>query len=283
MGAISALTAAVGTLRRNPIIFVGVFFLSAIGSLTTIGQVWGGLIVLGVGLLALLLTPFVTGGVLGMAEEATAGGTSLTTLLSEGSANYLTLLLASIIQLLIFALAGILWAIGLFVLVLSGGVALGGIGGGAGAGAALGIGVVIAAVLSLLVFFLPIYFIQFYDVAIVVSDTGALGAFKRSFGFVRRHLLSALGYTILAQVVNLLVLVPTFWLTYGAPLSLAEVQTAAQRMAGASTTETLVPLVAYSLVAGTLVSSLLVTYRVTYYTSLTSERTNRTTVDTGVE
>ena len=277
MGAISALAAAAGTLRRNPIIFAGVFVLSAIGSVTTIGQVWGGFVVLGAGLVALLLSPFLTGGVLGMAEEATAGGTSLATLLSEGSANYLTLLLASIIRLLIFALAGILWAIGSFVLVLGGGVALGGIGSGAGVGAALGIGVVVAVVLSLLVFFLPIYFIQFYDVAIVISDTGAWGAFKRSFGFVRRHLLSTLGYTILAQVINLLVLIPTFWLTYGAPLSLAEVQTAAQRMAGAPTVETLIPLVAYSLIAGTLVSSLLVTYRVTYYTSLTNEGTEQAT------
>jgi hypothetical protein len=276
MGAISALAAAVGTLRRNPIIFVGVFVLSAIGSLTTIGQVWGGFIVLGAGLAALLMTPFLTGGVLGMAEEATAGGTSLATLLSEGSANYLTLLLASIIQLIILVLTGILWAIGLLVLLLGGGVALGNIGGGAGAGTALGIGVV-AVTLSVLIFFLPIYFIQFYDVAIVVSDTGAWGAFKQSFGFVRRHLLSTLGYTILAQGINLLVLIPTFWLTYGAPLSLAEVRTAAQRMAGASTVETLIPLVAYSLIAGTLISSLLVTYRVTYYTNLTSEGTKRTT------
>lgn len=276
MGAISALAMAAGTLRRNPIIFVGVFVLSAIGSLTTIGQVWGGLVVLGAGLAGLILMPFLTGGVLGMAEEATAGGTSLATLLSEGKANYLTLLLATIVQLLILFLAGVVWAIGLFVLVLGGGIALGGIGGGAGTGAALGIGIVVV-VLSLLVFFLPIYFIQFYDVAIVISDTGAWGAFKRSFGFVRRHLLSTLGYTILAQAINLLVLIPTFWLLYGAPLSLAEVQTAAQRMAGASTVETLIPLVAYSLIAGTLVSSLLVTYRVTYYTSLTNEGTKQAT------
>jgi hypothetical protein len=276
MGAISALAMAAGTLRRNPIIFVGVFVLSAIGSLTTIGQVWGGLVVLGAGLAGLILMPFLTGGVLGMAEEATAGGTSLATLLSEGKANYLTLLLATIVQLLILFLAGVVWAIGLFVLVLGGGIALGGIGGGAGTGAALGIGIVVV-VLSLLVFFLPIYFIQFYDVAIVISDTGAWGAFKRSFGFVRRHLLSTLGYTILAQAINLLVLIPTFWLLYGAPLSLAEVQTAAQRMAGASTVETLIPLVAYSLIAGTLVSSLLVTYRVAYYTSLTNEGTKQAT------
>ena len=85
MGAVSALTTAAGTLRRNPIIFAGVFILSAIGSLTTLGQLWGGLIILGTGLVTLLLTPFLTGGVLGMAEEATVGNTSLATLLSVGS------------------------------------------------------------------------------------------------------------------------------------------------------------------------------------------------------
>ena len=275
MGAISALGMAAGTLRRNPIVFVGVFFLSAVGSLTTLGQVRGGLVVLGTGLAAFLLSPFLTGGVLGMAEEATAGGTSLSTLLSEGRANYLTLLLATIIQFVLFGLVGVLWVIGLLVVLLGGGVALGGIGGGAGAGAAVGIGVVVA-VLSVLVFFVPIYFVQFYDVAIVVSDTGSWGAFKRSFGFVRNHLLSALGYTIIAQAINLLVLLPTFWLLYGAPLSLAAVRTAAEQAAGAATAETLVPLAAVSLVVGTLVSSLLVTYRVTYYTSLANDEAGRT-------
>ena len=88
--------------------------------------------------------------------------------------------------------------------------------------------------------------------------------------------LSALGYTIIAQAINLLVLLPTFWLLYGAPLSLAAVRTAAEQAAGAATTETLVPLAAVSLVVGTLVSSLLVTYRVTYYTSLANDEAGRT-------
>lgn len=278
MGAVSALGTAAGTLRRNPVIFAGVFVLSVVGSLTTIGQIWGGLAALGLGFATLLLSPFLTGGVLGMAEEATAGRTSLSTLLSQGAANYVTLLLATLIQVVLFVLFGVLWAIVMVALVLGGGFALGSV--GSGPGGVFGIGLIVGGLLSFLVFLIPIYFLQFYDVAIVVSDTGAWAAFKRSFGFVRSHLLSVLGYTIIFQTINLLVLFPTFWLLYGAPLSLAEVQTAAQQLAGASTLEGLLPLAAFSIIAGTIVSSLLVTYRVAYYTDLANERVNRTTVDT---
>jgi len=266
MGAVSALTTAAGTLRKNPVIFAGVFILSAVGSLTTIGQVSGTLIAL-VGVLAtLLVSPFVRAGVLGMAEEATAEKTSLSTLLSEGRASYLSLLGATVLQAILFGLVGAIWAVGVIAALIGGG------GGPGSIAAAIG--------LSVLVFFVPIYLLQFYDVAIVVSDTSAWGGFKRSFGFVRSHLLSALGYTIIAQTINLLVFVPTFWLVYGAPLSLAEAQSAAEQLGGASGPETLVPLVAISLIAGTIVSSLLITYRVTYYTNLATERTNRTTIDT---
>lgn len=130
---------------------------------------------------------------------------------------------------------------------------------------------------AVLVSFVVIYLIQFYDVAIVVSDTSAWGGFKRSYGFVRSHLLSALGYTIIAQAINLLVLVPSFWLAYGAPLSLTDVQAAAGQLAGTSMAETLLPLAAVSVIGGTLASSLLITYRVTYYTNLSHERTSQTT------
>lgn len=269
MGAVSALTTAGGTLRRNPIILLGVFFLSVVGSLTTISQVWGGLAAIGAAIVTFLLGPFFTGGVLGMADEAVADRTSLSTLLSEGTSNYVTLLIATIIQIILFGAIGILWAIVMIALVLGGGIALGGIGGGAGG--VLGIGVIVGVVLSVLVFVLPLYFLQFYDVAIVASNTSAWGGFKRSFSFVRSHLLSALGYTVIFQAINLLVVIPTLWFTYGMPLSLAELQAGTQQMAGMSTLEGLLPLAAFSIIAGTIASSLLVTYRVAYYTRTTNE------------
>jgi hypothetical protein len=272
MEAISAFTTALGSLRRNPVLFAGVFVLSLIGSLTTLGQLGGPLVVAAAGLGTLIFVPFATGGVLGMAEEATMGKTGLSTLVHQGRANYVALLIATVLQVIIYGLIGVLWIGAIIALVLGGGSLLGG---ADGAGIA-GIGL-IAGFVSLLVFLLPVYFLQFYDVAIVVSDTSSWGGFKRSFGFVRRHLLSVLGYTLLAQTVNLVVLIPTFWALYGAPLTLTEAQTAMTQVAGVPTAATVVPLVVVTLLVGTLTSAVLVTYRVTYYTTLSGETPANTT------
>lgn len=262
MAVVSALTSAISTLRANPIIFAGVFVLSVISSLTTVGQVVGPFVAIAGTLAVFLVNPFVKAGVLGMAEEATAGKTRLSTLVSEGRASYVSLLGATLLQAILFGGGGaVLGAVVIGVLVS---------GGSPGS---------LAAVIgfAVLVSFVVIYLIQFYDVAIVVSDTSAWGGFKRSYGFVRSHLLSALGYMIIAQAINLLVLVPSFWLAYGAPLSLTDVQAAAGQLAGTSMAETLLPLAAVSVIGGTLASSLLITYRVTYYTNLSHERTSQTT------
>jgi len=291
MGAIGALSTAAGALRRNPVIFFGVLAISIVGSLTTIGQVVGGLVpVVVAGVATFLLQPFLLGGVLGMADEGVAGRTSVGTVLREGAANYLTLLGATIIQIVLFAAIGIVWAIGVGVVVLGAGfVVSGGGGAGGGGGGVLGLGLELGflafVLLSVLAFLALVYFIQFYDVAVVVDDTGPWEAFKRSYTVVRRNLLSTLGYTLIAQIINLIALVPTFWLLFSGPGGFDPESAAAgggtagagtEGMAGggmagggdpfaSATVAELAPELAVTIVLGTLVSSFLITYRVAYY------------------
>lgn len=208
MAALQALRPAASGIVRNPILVVitAVFGLSQLPSLLVpTGQpILASLVSLGTtGVLALVL-PFLQGGLLGMASEAISGRTSLGTLIAEGKANYVSLLLAYFVLLAINVVFGFFVFVGAFVGVIGGSVASTG-SSPAGTGFVTGDSTVLAviAIIALgvvLVYLLITLFVQFYAHAIVLDDRDIVAGFRRSIGLVRSNLLSVVGYTVILGV-----------------------------------------------------------------------------------
>lgn len=143
--------------------------------------------------------PFLFAGVVGMADEALRGETSLGAFVASGTDHYVSMLAA---YLLLFGASVVLGLAVFFGTLLLGGVAF-----AAGAGDVAGRTTVLVAVGLLLVggfvlFVLPLFFVQFYGHAIVVDDLGAVAGLKRSVSCVRHNLLAVLGYTVVVGVVG---------------------------------------------------------------------------------
>jgi hypothetical protein len=172
-------------------------------------------------ILTFFVTPLVVAGTLGMAREALdEGRTSLDTFTGVARDRYVSLLLAFLLQVGLTVALGILAAIVVFVglLALLFVVGLGAsAGGAAGPGAfldAVGVGALAVGALTLLVaalvFYLPLFFVQFFHVSVVTERAGAVEGFKRSFRAVRHNLLSSLGFTVLNFLVGVLPTAPLF-------------------------------------------------------------------------
>jgi hypothetical protein len=218
MAALQALRPAASGVARNPILIV----VTALYGLTQLPNLLvpptqpllaGAISLATVGLLLLVL-PFFQGGLLGMASEAIHGKTSLSTLVAEGKANYVSLLLAYFVLLAIQLVFGFIAFFGIFAAVL--GTSLGAASGAGGSGGAapgaaaipgdlttlavvavVGIGLALAYLLVTLV-------IQFYAHAIVLDDLDLVAGFRRSAGVVRANVLSVIGYSLLLLVGSLL-------------------------------------------------------------------------------
>lgn len=215
MGAISALRTTGSALARNPVVFVGTFLLAIVQTLAQVPQFAAQtlaspgvsiLISLLAPIVVFLLTPFLLAGVLGMAEEAVGGGTSLGTFVGVGKSRYVALLLATLLYTVLSVAIAVALVIVVAIVVLVFGVATGGGGGGPN----LAITAVIALVVLALVtgFLLFVFFLQFYAVAVVVDEADVTGSFRRSYRLVRRNLLSTLGYNVLSALVSALVALP---------------------------------------------------------------------------
>lgn len=201
MAALKSLSPAIRALFRNPILvlLVALFGLVQLPQLAVqptqpILAALIGLVMTGVMILAL---PFFQGGLLGMADEALGGRTNLGTLIAEGKANYVTLLLAYLAVLAVNVVFGI---VAMFVVVI-GGVGLFAGDGQPGVAAIAVLGIV--ALLFVLSYLLVIFFIQFYAHAIVLSDTDLVAGFKRSIGLVRNNIPSVIGYSVIVFVGSL--------------------------------------------------------------------------------
>lgn len=230
MAAIAALRSTLSALGGNPVLFlVGLLYgaitlpqsalrLAGVSVAPTVLQI-----------LTFFVTPFVVAGFLGMASESLdaderrssahqtesgGDGTSLSTLTRVGRDRYVPLLVGNIVEFVIVfgfgivaALVAVVAAIGLF-----------GAGGGAAAGGGMMVAVAGVVVLVVLAFLLLHFFIQFYSVAIVVGEAGALEGFRESYRLVRDNLVSALGYSVINLVVSLLTTVPVtgflLWRTF---------------------------------------------------------------------
>lgn len=208
MGAIAAFSTAVGILERNRAL-LGVALVATVvnfglASVTAVlPQPTAGLASLPLTGITYLVMPFFIGGMLAMADEGLDGVTRFDTFVAAGKANYLRLLVSMVlfgvaIGVLAFAVVIGVAVIGVFAIGVN----------ATGAGspmATMGGGLATIAVLGLVGFLLvmvPVFFLQFYAPAIVVSDLGVVESFKRSAGLVRRNLLSTLGYTAIVSLVG---------------------------------------------------------------------------------
>ncbi|WP_416838845.1 hypothetical protein [Haloferax sp. DFSO52] len=198
MGALQAFGTASKTLRRNPILFVvtaaiSLFQLPGLVA-QSIDPLLGSLISLVFSGLLLFVMPFFIGGVIGMANEATSGRTTVETFVSEGKAHYVSILAVYFGLLILYFVLGF---IGFFALGVGGALLFAS---GSQPGLALLAVLAVISLATLFVYFAVLFVSQFFGHAIVIDNLGAIDGLKRSLWCVRHNIVSVLGYTIIVTV-----------------------------------------------------------------------------------
>jgi hypothetical protein len=200
MAVLQALQSAVGATRRNPVLFLVAAAFSLLqlpGMLAqAVDPLVGSLVSLGVSVLSVFVVPFFLAGVVGMANEALDGRTSVGSFVREGKAHYVSVL---VVYLVLFAVNFVLGAVGFVAAVFGGAFFLGGPAQSSPLTLALVAGVVLVFGLAYLAVLLVT---QFFGHAIVVDDVGAAEGLKRSARSVRGNLLAVLGYSLVVAVVG---------------------------------------------------------------------------------
>ncbi|CQR51993.1 DUF7847 domain-containing protein [Haloferax massiliensis] len=195
MAALQSIGTAAGSLRRNPILFAVAAAFSLIQLPSVFAQAVspfiGSIISLGFSGLTIFIAPFFLGGVLGMANEAIDGRTSLGTFVSEGRSHYVSLL---VVYFSLLAVNLVLSFVGVFASVFVG-IAVLGVGGETSTVALAILAVVVLAVA--LTYLAVVFVVQFFGHAIVIDDLGAVDGIKRSVSCVRRNIVSVLGYSVI--------------------------------------------------------------------------------------
>lgn len=222
MVVVTALRSAVETLLREPVLFLAGLLVGLVALPQNAAQLAGiPLVPTALQVLTFFVTPFVVAGLLGMADEARSGDTSLGTLRRMGRERYTALLLGNLLEFaLVTALTiALVIVLLLVVAVVVGGSALaGGFDPSAVSPAAAGIAFLVVA-LGLLAFLLVVFFVQFFSVAIVVEEAGPVDAFTRSYRVVRENLLATVGYSVVTVVVGVVTTAPltgaVLWRTIG--------------------------------------------------------------------
>lgn len=272
---IQALQAGSSALRRNPSIVAIMLVISLLQLPTQFAQLAGPLVSavfsLGVSLLFILLVPFIFAGMIGMADEALNGKTSLSTFVETGKQYYLSMMGAYLLVLGGSIVFGLVVFIALTVFGITVFAAVGGASGASVSGAVLG-GIALVVIAGLFLSFIPLFFIQFYGQAIVLDGESAIGGFKRSVSLVRRNLLSVFGYSMLVFGVGII-----SGLFSSIPSTLLSVQTA-QPSPTPGFPEIPLSIIAGLIIVGTvvmgLVGSLFLTFSVAFYRSLDSSPTD---------
>ena len=129
------------------------------------------------------------------------------------------------------------------------------------------------AAIILLFIVVPVFFLQFFDLAVVVSDTGALESFKRSYSIVRNNMRSVLGFSILVNLIGAIIAIPGNWLLFGSPTTIEELQNTFAQAGSSIPADGLLPYVVFLVVVGTVIRAVTLTYRVHFYTSINHELT----------
>lgn len=235
------------------------------------GPVTSAILSIGVGLLTILLLPFIFAGLVGMADEALDGKTSFNTFMETGKRYYTSMLGAYLLVLGASLILGIVAVIGFAVLGIAVFAAIGGASGAGLSGPAFA-GIALTVIVGLFLFFIPLFFIQFYGQAIVLDGEGAIGGFKRSATLVRRNLLSVFGYSAFVFGVSLV-----FGFLTSIPSTLLSVQTA-QPSPAPGFPEIPLSIIAGLIIVGMillgLIGSLFLTFSVAFYRSLDSTSTD---------
>ncbi|NEU56903.1 hypothetical protein [Halorussus sp. MSC15.2] len=268
MAVVSSLSIAVETLRRNPVLFVAgavVAFLNAVvagGQMLSSGPAriaWS----FGTFVVQLASLVFVAGAY-GMVAEAFDGTPRLGTILSEGKANFADALAATLLLVVaavaVFVVAIVVGLIGLFAVISSNG------GGNSP--------VILVLVMggTYLLALVPMFFLQFYLPAVVVSDESPADSLKQSYRLVRRNLLSTLGFDAVLAVVTVVGSLPIILLyaRYAGSLATGTTTQTGYPLAGLSP-EVVVPYVAATAVLGTVTSTFFYVYQVAFYRECLSE------------
>lgn len=187
-------TAVLATLWRNPILFVPVLAWTLIqvpGSLLReVNPLLASAFSPWRSLLLITATPFVHAGLIGMADEALDGSTSLRTFLRTGRDHYVSVLPAYLVIAAVNTVLGLGVLLGVAFLFL------------VGSGATNVVPLVIGGigVLALVACLLVLMFVQFYGHAIVIDEMGFVEGLERSASLVREHLLRTLGYSVLGSI-----------------------------------------------------------------------------------
>jgi hypothetical protein len=206
MAVVQSLQAASTALRRNPVVAGTVLVLSLLQLPVQFASLAGPSVSTAVdaasSLAALVVAPFVFGGLLGMAAEALDGTTGLGTFVEAGKRHYTSMLGA---YLLLIGVLLVFWFVSGFL----GIAAIAGIGilsgGPSGSSGPLFLAMfLVTTVVFLVGLFVPLFFVQFYGQAIILDGESAISGFKRSVGLVRRNLASVLGYSLFVLGTGLL-------------------------------------------------------------------------------
>ncbi|MFD1684877.1 hypothetical protein [Halobellus litoreus] len=194
-------------LRSNPILFVAGLLLAGGSQLQRVGEfVESPPLEVGASLAWVLLFPFLLGGFIGMARAALEGSdASLTHFVSAGRRYYRRLLFATILFVLLVVAAFLVLSMFGFITGFGGALALGAIDERAAFAAAVAVSLVWLALLLGVIMFL-----QFYDTAIVIEDTGVTEAFRRSVHLVRSNLKGVVGFSVVWVLLLNLFLVPEY-------------------------------------------------------------------------
>ena len=107
-----------------------------------------------------------------------------------------------------------------------------------------------------------------FDLAVVVSDTGAVEAFKNSYSVVRQNISSVLRFSILFNLIGAVISIPGNWLLFGTPTTIGELQNALVQTSSSISSEGILPYVVFLLTVGTVVRAVTLTYRIKFYTSV---------------
>ena len=198
MAVFEALQTAIGAVRRNPalVVVAAAFSLLQLPGLVaqSLSPLVGGLVSLGFSGITVFVTPFFFGGVIGMANEAIDGRTSVGTFVGEGKANYVPVL---VVYLSLFAVNLVLGFVIVFAAIV-GGLLFFQHGGGLHSLPLVVLGAI--GLLALLGYLVVLFAVQFFGHAIVVDDRRAAESIKRSAWCVRHNLVAVLGYTVVTTV-----------------------------------------------------------------------------------
>lgn len=263
---LDSLRQAPRALRENPILFVPVMVVMALQLpqlvLRSTNPILSSIVSFGVLLVILVMMPFFQGGLIGMADEALDGRTTIQTFVAEGKSNYMSILVAYL------ALMAINFALGIvvFFIAIFGGTILLQEGGLQTANTAVLAGGSIVVALIFLVYLLFIFFVQFYGQAIVLEEKGVIDGIKRSASVVRHHLVSTLGYSLIGAVVG-----GVAGSIFATTSILLSPQSTPMLVLPEPTLSMVIGLGVITVVCGVLVGSFFAVYSVSFYRAITRQ------------